>query len=97
MTPFVLSTEAKEDLIRIYNYGIQQFGERQADRYLEGLFMQFEVIAKRPHSFEAVYFFKKEYKRCVYGSDCIFFHVNEGLIYIDAIIGRQRISSILKP
>lgn len=60
MTKYKLSNEAKEDLIRIYQYGIKRFGMNQADKYFDSFFDYFEIIAKRPLSFEAVDFIKPE-------------------------------------
>ena len=35
MTKYRLSKTAKEDLIRIHQYGVQKFGMAQADKYFE--------------------------------------------------------------
>jgi toxin ParE1/3/4 len=35
MKTYHLSNHAKEDLIRIHQYGILQFGEAQADQYFD--------------------------------------------------------------
>ncbi len=54
MAPYKLSSLAKEDLIRIHHYRIENFGETQADIYFESFFKCFEIIAQRPFSFESV-------------------------------------------
>jgi toxin ParE1/3/4 len=51
MTKYKLSNEAKEDLIRIHQYGISQFGIKQADKYFDSFFSHFNTIALRPFSF----------------------------------------------
>jgi len=71
MIKYKLSNEAKEDLIRIHQYGIKRFGVNQADKYFNSLFDHFEILAKRPLSFEAVDFIKPGYRRCVCGVDTI--------------------------
>ncbi|WP_231702416.1 type II toxin-antitoxin system RelE/ParE family toxin [Rheinheimera lutimaris] len=43
-----LSNLAKEDLRRIYYYGVQHFGQQQADSYFYTFFSMFEQIAKNP-------------------------------------------------
>lgn len=50
MASYRLSNEAKEDLIRIHQYGIRKFGVAQADKYLDSFFEYFNIIANRPHS-----------------------------------------------
>ena len=91
MAKYRLSNEAKNDLIRIHHYGVRKFGMVQADRYFDSFFEYFEIIWQRPYSFEAVDFIKKGYRRCVCGTDSIFFKVNEieDVVESMAIIGRQ--------
>jgi toxin ParE1/3/4 len=94
MAKYKLSEVAKEDLIRIYNYGAKTFGESQAEKYFNTFFEYFEDIADRPFSFEAVDHIKAGYPRCVCGVDSIYYGVNEGSIEIMAIIGRQDLESL---
>lgn len=95
MAKYRLSQGAKEDLIRIHHYGVQKFGMAQADKYFDSLFEYFDVIAHNPYSFESVDFIKEGYRRCVCGSDSIFYKINNGMVEIMAIIGRQDLDSIL--
>ncbi len=94
MAKYKLSEAAKEDLIRIHHYGIHKFGMAQADKYFDSFFEYFEIIAERPYSFESVDFIKSGYRRCVCGSDSIYFKLNEGMVQIMAIIGRQDLQNI---
>ena len=95
MVRYRLSNEAKEDLIRIHHYGIEKFGVTQADKYFDSFFEYFEIIAQRPFSFESVDYIKTGYRRCVCGSDSIFYRLNYGVVEIMAIVGRQDLNSIL--
>ena len=95
MAEFRISNTAKEDLIRIHHYGVQKFGTTQADKYFESFFEYFEIIAQRPFTFESVDFIKNGYRRCVCGSDSIFFKVNENFVDIITIIGRQDLDNML--
>lgn len=95
MVKYKLSNEAKEDLIRIHHYGVEKFGVTQADKYFDSFFEYFDIIAQRPFSFESVDYIKTGYRRCVCGSDSIFYRINNGVIEIMAIIGRQDLNSIL--
>lgn len=95
MSEYRLSNVAKEDLIRIYNYGVKQFGIRQADKYFENFFVHFELIAENPFAFESVDFIKPGYRRCVCGVDSILYKVNEDLVEIMTIIGRQDLKHLV--
>ncbi len=91
MAKYKLSNVATEDLIRIHHYGIEKFGMAQADSFFE----YFDIIAQRPFSFESVDFIKTGYRRCVCGSDSIYFKVNNNIVEIMAIIGRQDLNNSL--
>lgn len=94
MSKYKLSNAAKEDLIRIHHYGVKKFGIVQADKYYDSFFEYFEIIAQRPLSLESVDFIKKGYRRCVCGSDSIYYKINNDIVEIMTIIGRQDLNNI---
>ena len=96
MAKYRLSKEAKEDLIRIHQYGFEKFGMTQADNYYNSFFQYFDIIAQRPFSFESVDFIKKGYRRCVCGSDSIYYKISDDVVDIMAIVGRQDFMNVLK-
>jgi toxin ParE1/3/4 len=89
MTQYKLSNVAKEDLIRIYHYGVHRFGVKQADEYFDKIFHCFLLIEVNPYAFEAVDFIKPGYRRCVCGIDSIYYRINNDCVEIMTIIGRQ--------
>ena len=89
MANYKLSNTAKEDLIRIHQYGVKNFGIRQADNYFNDLFKSFDLITSLPYSFESVDHIKEGYRRCVSGSDCIYYRIDDEMVEIITIIGRQ--------
>lgn len=95
MANYKLSIEAKDDLIRIHRYGVEKFGMSQADRYFNSFFEYFDIIAQKPFSFESIDYIKFGYRRCVCGSDSIYYKVNKNTVEIMAIIGRQDFTNIL--
>jgi toxin ParE1/3/4 len=95
MVKYRLSNEAKKDLVRIHHYGVEKFGVTQADKYFDSFFEYFDIIAQRPISFESVDYIKTGYRRCVCGSDSIFYRINNGVVEIMAIIRRQDLNSLL--
>ena len=95
MAEYRISNTAKDDLIRIHQYGVKKFGMTQADLYYDSFFEYFDIIAQRPFSFESVDFIKKGYRRCVCGADSIFYRIVADKVEIMTIVGRQDLSSIL--
>ena len=94
-TKYKLSNVAKEDLIRIHQFGVKRFGLTQADKYFDTFFDYFEIIADRPFAFESVDYIKPGYRRCVCGSDTIYFKVNNDVVEIMAIVGQQDLDNAL--
>ncbi|MFT5877802.1 MAG: toxin ParE1/3/4 [Dokdonia sp.] len=95
MAKYKLTNEAKNDLIRIHHYGVNKFGMTQADKYFNSFFQSFDSIAQRPFSYESVDFIKPGFRRCVSGSDSIYFKVNGDTVEIISIIGRQDLNNII--
>ena len=95
MAKYKLTNEAKNDLIRIHHYGVEKFGMTQADKYFESFFEYFELIAERPFSFPPVDHIKKGYRRCVCGVDGIYYRINDNIVEIMAIAGRQDLNEKL--
>lgn len=95
MAKYKLSNAAKEDLIRIHHFGVKKFGMAQADKYFDAFFEYFELIARQPLSFESVDFIRTGYRRCVCGSDSIYYKVNVDEVEIMAIIGKQDLDTVL--
>ncbi|RTY90211.1 type II toxin-antitoxin system RelE/ParE family toxin [Flavobacterium sp. RSP46] len=89
MYNYFLTHEAKEDLLRIYEFGIHRFGEIQADKYIIMLHDCFDKIASNPFMFPVVSKYKNVERFCVCGVDTIYFNIKEDEIEIITIIGRQ--------
>lgn len=96
MANYRLSNAAKDDLIRIHHFGVDKFGVAQADKYFHSFFDYFEIIAQSPFSFESVDYIKEGYRRCPFGSDTIYYRINDSsIVEIMAIVGMQELRNIL--
>ena len=89
MATYRLSNTAEDDLIRIYKYGLENFGAVRAEQYFNAFFNCFDAIVKNPFAFESVDYLKVGYRRCVCGVDTIYYRINAELVEIMTIIGRQ--------
>lgn len=94
MPNYKLSSDAEDDLIRIHKFGVQRFGMLQADKYFNTFFEYFDAIASQPFSFESVDYIKPGYRRCVCGSDSIYYRVNNEAVEIMTIIGKQDLDNL---
>lgn len=86
---YFLTREAKEDLWRIYEFGVYRFGATQADKYFTMLHDCFDKIAFNPFMFPLVYNYKNVERFCVCGVDTIYYNIKGDEIEIVTIIGRQ--------
>jgi toxin ParE1/3/4 len=86
---YFLAREAKEDLWRIYEFGVYKFGVTQADKYFNMMHDCFDKIASNPYMFPEVIRYKSSYRFCVCGVDTIYYKINNDEIEIITIIGRQ--------
>ena len=84
-----LTEDAKADLIRIYQRGLLEFGEAQADDYYNAFFDRFEFLAEQPLSYPAVDTIRIGYRRSACGADSIYYRVQGEVVEIMAIIGQQ--------
>lgn len=91
MYSYFLTREAKEDLWRIYEFGVYKFGEIQADKYLIMFDDCFDKIASNPFMFPVASNYKNAERYCVCGVDTIYFNIKGDEIEIITIIGRQDI------
>ncbi len=94
MGNYRLTEDAKADLRRIYNRGVEEWGEAQADQYYNDFFDQFEQLAEDPYSYQAVDFIRERYRRSVCGVDSIYYRVEGDTVEIMSIIGRQNTDEI---
>ena len=86
---YFLTKEAKEDLWRIYQFGVHRFGVIQADKYFTMLHDCFNKIASNPYLFPVVSHYKHVERFCVCGVDTIYYNIIGDEIEIITIIGRQ--------
>ena len=89
MANYRISSDAKEDLRRIYRRGVIEFGEAEADLYFDALFERFEELAERPNMYQAVDDIRVGYRRSVCGVDSINYRTIDGTVEIMRILGQQ--------
>jgi toxin ParE1/3/4 len=87
---YKLSAKAKDDIWQIYQYTRSYYGEMQADKYYNGIFIQITQICQNPFMYSALNHIDKNYRRCVYHSHSIYYRIIENNnIEIIRIIGKQ--------
>ncbi len=89
MAQYRLSEAARQDLIRIYQRGYDEFGEAQADAYFHAFFRRFDLIAEQPYLYPLVEHIRSGYRRSVCGVDSIYYRIVDGVVEIMRILGRQ--------
>ncbi|MEQ8390151.1 MAG: type II toxin-antitoxin system RelE/ParE family toxin [Thalassospira sp.] len=74
----------------MYRYGIETFGQQQADVYFDALFEQFDKIALSPAIYQAIDAIRLGYRRCIFGAHTIYYRTDENSVHIMRILGREK-------
>jgi toxin ParE1/3/4 len=96
MPLYKLNEQAKADLVRIYQWGVLQYGIEKADAYFAALFEAFEAIAIAPLAYPSVAYIRAGYRRCVCGVDNIYYRITDEAVEIMAVLGRQDTGNFLR-
>ena len=92
MASYRLSPSATADLERIWFYGLERWGDDQADRYIEALQKRFSELAEHPHQYPAVDHIRVGYRRSVCGRHSIYYRARGEDVEIMAVMGQQDLS-----
>ena len=87
-----ISQDAKEDLILIAQYGDENFGIAQSDRYRDLLKQRFFILSEQPFLYPSVNHIRKGYRRSVCGVHSIYYRIENNAIEIVRVLGRQDIT-----
>ncbi|PSJ65792.1 type II toxin-antitoxin system RelE/ParE family toxin [Kumtagia ephedrae] len=89
MSRYRLSERADIDLLNIFIYGVENFGERQAKRYKGGLEGCFELLATQPRMGRLAGQFGTATRRHAHGSHVIFYEIEgDSILILTVIDGR---------
>lgn len=95
MANYKLSPNAAVDVERIWLFGLEQWGETQADKYINELYQKFSYILANPYHYPVVDEISNKYHRCAFGRDSIYYRITNNDIEIMAIIGQQDLKNWL--
>lgn len=89
MAKFKVNEAAEEDLQRLYQYGLQNFGLVQTDQYLDSIFARFQQIAEEPLLYNAVDDIRDGYRRSISGMHSIYYRIHDNGVEIMRVLGRE--------
>lgn len=88
MGRYRLSKKAEIDLERIWFYGLDTWGMEAADCYHKKLLLHFEKLAENPYANPSTNV-KLGYRRSVCGVETVYYRINDEVVEVMAIIGKQ--------
>ncbi len=91
MADYKLARRAEDDLLGIYLYGIERFGEAQAERYHAGLSACFALLASRPRIGRLAPSIAPGIRRHEHGSHVVLYEEVEDDIVILALVHRRSV------
>lgn len=89
MPDYRLSKAAEEDLIQIAQYGDENYGVEQSDRYRDQLKRRFLILAETPLLYPSVEHVRAGYRRSVCGMHSIYYRIEGQTVEIMRILGQQ--------
>ena len=95
MASYRLSQRADEDFESIYVFGLLNFGERQAEAYVDGMEARFDEIAAHPFMYPSIDSVRQGYRLSVYGTHSIYYRVDVDEVVIARILRNQNIGAAL--
>ncbi len=85
-----LSLKAKKDLVNVYLYGKQMFGEFQAEKYNDGFIKSFDFVADNFYAVRERTEFTPPVLIHTFGSHIIIYNIQNDYVFIVRILnGRQ--------
>ena len=95
MANYKIAPIAEEDLIRIWLYGCENWGEVAANEYIATFSTHFEHLATYPEA-HPVFKDAPEYRRSVHRGKNVFYRILDGYIEISAITRHQNTEKHLR-
>lgn len=87
-----VTKDAEQDLDDLYSEGFVTWGEKQADRYYDGLLARFDRMCDNPMLDRMVDEIRPGYRRSIYEKHSIYFVIIEDTIEVRAVTKRQDIT-----
>ena len=87
---YVLSPQAKDDLVEIYDRSLDDWGDEQADRYLAGLYATFDSAGISPFAGWARPEIGEDVRSRLFGSHVVFYANRSGRVEILRIFHQSR-------
>lgn len=94
MPDYRLSNAARKDLLDIAQYGDRHYGRKQSDHYRDQLKQRFTALAQNPTLYPPVDHIRKGYRRSVCGAHSIYYRIEDGIVEIIRILGRQDLANL---
>ena len=82
----VITTEADQELARLYEEGFIKWGESRTDEYYEALLNHFDTLCDNPFMFRAVDEVRKGYRRGVCGKHSVYYRIVDKTVEIMTLV-----------
>lgn len=89
MARYRLTRAADRDFENAFEFGIDRFGFTQALDYQNGMKERFSRLAEQPDLYQPVDHIRKGYRRSVYQAHSIYYKLDDDLVLVVRILGRE--------
>ena len=80
MSNYRLTRLAEHDLVKIWEYTVNEWSFDQAEKYIDGLLSSFEAIGAGKRKGKAIDSVRRDYKKALHGKHYIFFRFLPGTV-----------------
>ncbi|MCC6920042.1 MAG: type II toxin-antitoxin system RelE/ParE family toxin [Alphaproteobacteria bacterium] len=94
MADYRLTRRAEKDLLDIYVYGMERFGEAQAARYHQDMSVCFELLASRPRMGRLAAAIAPGVRRHEHGSHVILYEEDREGVLILALVHQRSVRGL---
>jgi toxin ParE1/3/4 len=89
MAKYILTNQAVDDLVAIYEFGLIRFGAKQASAFMDALDAQFSHLANWPMAHPLVPHLVSGIRLFSFENHAIYYRVKSDVVVIVAVVGRQ--------
>lgn len=89
MPKVIESALARKDLVDIWIYSMENWGQKQADNYLDGLNNAIGLLAANPHIGENCEYIAPGYRKWVVAQHVVFYKLEGGALLIVRVLSNK--------
>lgn len=89
MIKIIKSSIAKQDLVSIWHYSYEKYGEKQADKYIDLLELKISALQNSPMLGIDCSYIRKRYRKLKVEHHIVFYYINKDEVILTRILHKK--------